>query len=619
MRSGNNYLTKTAGGTLAPAGANTYTGGTVIDDGTLKLENNYALGVVPSSNGLLVNGGAQLDVNGCDINVGSVGLIDGSIHSSTAAALTATSFMLLNGTINVPLDGNAAPLLKGTLGAVTLSGDNGYTGLTTLYAGQLTFIGPDAWDPILNGGGADIQDGKIVLDYNYSGGTTPAASGPAGSHRQLQRRGRGVHVRPIFSSTATNSTGLGRTDNTWYTPNQLTIARAMYGDADLNGAVGSSDLSILFTNFGRSGMTWSQGDFDYNGVVGSSDMSILFSHFGSSPTGLPPKVAGIYRLGSGETTSNSVQFVVVFSEPVTGVDTDTFTDFALAESGTTGAIASVVDSSPSHAVYMVTVNDVYGNGTLGLNLIDNDTILDTDNMPLVGNGTADGSFTGEVYTITAGPAVPSDLTATAISTTQIDLSWMDGDTSQTGYQIDKSTDGGTTWIPLATINNANTKSYSDTGLAEGTPYYYRVQAIDAVAGSDYATTAAAPLLATPTLLQFTSTGISGSAVYLQWTDNSANESGYSIQQLVDGDWQEIGWTDADATSTTVENDFPPSTETEFSGASVVELDQFRSVEHCRGRARGLAIRADRIDGRNRLGHGIRPLLVRLDWRNQLLH
>ena len=174
--SGNNYLTKTGAGTLVLAGANTYAGGTVIDDGTLKLENNYALGVVPSSNGLLVNGGTQLDVNGCDINVGGVGLIDGSIHSSTAAALTATSFMLLNGTIDVPLDGNAAPLLKGTLGAVTLSGDNGYTGLTTLYAGQLTFIGPDAWNPILNGGGADIQDGKIVLDYNYTGGTTPAAT-----------------------------------------------------------------------------------------------------------------------------------------------------------------------------------------------------------------------------------------------------------------------------------------------------------------------------------------------------------------------------------------------------------------------------------------------------------
>ena len=39
-------------------------------------------------------------------------------------------------------------------------------------------------------------------------------------------------------------------------------------------------------------MTWSQGDFDYNGVVGSTDIEHLFSHFGSSPTGLPPKVAG---------------------------------------------------------------------------------------------------------------------------------------------------------------------------------------------------------------------------------------------------------------------------------------------------------------------------------------
>ena len=41
-----------------------------------------------------------------------------------------------------------------------------------------------------------------------------------------------------------------------------------------------------------------------------------------------------------------------------------------------------------------------GDGTLGLNLVDNDTIVDTSNRKLVGTGTnTDGSFTGQVFTI----------------------------------------------------------------------------------------------------------------------------------------------------------------------------------------------------------------------------
>ena len=88
-----------------------------------------------------------------------------------------------------------------------------------------------------------------------------------------------------------------------------------------------------------------------------------------------------------------------------------------------------------------------------------------------------------------------------------------------------------------------------------------MQAFDAVASSDYATTAAAPFLAAPTGLQVTA--ISGSAVHLQWVDNSANESGYSILELVHGDWLEIGEADPNATRGTAEGTFEPSTEYSF--------------------------------------------------------
>ena len=98
--------------------------------------------------------------------------------------------------------------------------------------------------------------------------------------------------------------------------------------------------------------------------------------------------------------------------------------------------------------------------------------------------------------------------------------------------------------------------YDDTGLAQGTLYYYDVQAANGVGSNSAAT-----FLATPTALQVTA--ISGSAVSLQWVGNSADESGYSVEQLTGAQWQEIAWTDPDATTATVEGTFEPLTEYAF--------------------------------------------------------
>ncbi len=294
--SGSNYLTKDGSGTLTLSGTNSYSGGTVIDDGTLSVGNAAAL--VQCGNGLLVNGsGAVLDLNGNSITVGQVGLIDGSIINSSQApaTLTGSEYVVLNGSIiNVPLGGNNAPLLKGTTGAVTLSGANAYTGLTTVYAGTLQLDGPNAWNPVLNGGGADVQDGKLVLDYSGNLSSDPASTVQAdldASHA----------VNPMFSSgkiysstAATTSTDVGCADNT--TSHQVTIARAAPGDANLDGVVGLADLNILLNHYGLTGQIWGAGDFNYDGTVNLNDMNILLNHYGQTVSGLPPQVLAIDRL-----------------------------------------------------------------------------------------------------------------------------------------------------------------------------------------------------------------------------------------------------------------------------------------------------------------------------------
>jgi hypothetical protein len=73
-------------------------------------------------------------------------------------------------------------------------------------------------------------------------------------------------------------------------------------------------------------------------------------------------------------------------------------DFVLSASGVSEAgIASI---SGAGSVYIVTVNTGNGNGTLRLDLTDDDSILDTAGLPLGGTGIGNANFAaGETYTI----------------------------------------------------------------------------------------------------------------------------------------------------------------------------------------------------------------------------
>ena len=101
----------------------------------------------------------------------------------------------------------------------------------------------------------------------------------------------------------------------------------------------------------------------------------------------------------------TVHWTVTFNQSVTGVDA---TDFQLV---TTGDAAATLDSSVtgSGSTYAVSASVTAGsNGaTVGLDLVDDDTIVDAGNVPLGGTGTGNGDFTGEVYTFgTAAVAAP---------------------------------------------------------------------------------------------------------------------------------------------------------------------------------------------------------------------
>lgn len=144
---------------------------------------------------------------------------------------------------------------------------------------------------------------------------------------------------------------------------------------------------------------------------------------------------------------------------------------------------------------------------------------------------------------------PTALAAAVISTSRVDLSWADNATNETGYRVERSTDG-TNWSVLAGGVAANATSYSDTTAAAGTTYHYRVQAFNASASSDYSNSATATTSqdapAAPAGL--TATAASASRIDLRWND-VAGEASYRVERSTNGTtWAAVGTTGANATT-----------------------------------------------------------------------
>ncbi len=84
-------------------------------------------------------------------------------------------------------------------------------------------------------------------------------------------------------------------------------------------------------------------------------------------------------------------------------------------------------------------------------------------------------------TITVVPLPPSNLTGTVASTTQINLSWTDNSTNETGFKIERKTGSGVYAVVGTTATDITT--FSDTGLTPNTTYTYRVYSNNAVGNS----------------------------------------------------------------------------------------------------------------------------------------
>jgi hypothetical protein len=104
--------------------------------------------------------------------------------------------------------------------------------------------------------------------------------------------------------------------------------------------------------------------------------------------------------------------------------------------------------------------------------------------------------TGNPSCLSAGLAAPSNLTATAISSSQINLAWQDNTPDETGFVVESKAGLGGTWSQVGTAG-PNATTFNITGLASNTTYLFRVQATGAGGPSSYSNEASATTLLSP--------------------------------------------------------------------------------------------------------------------------
>lgn len=150
-------LNKTGTGTLVLSGANTYSGGTTILAGTVRLG---AADRLLNTGVITVNGGT-FDLQTFSETVGVVTISSGSIIGS--GTLTGSAYNFEAGSVSAALNGTAG-LTKTTAGTVTLSGTNTYSGGTTINGGTVVItssanLGAVSGGVTLNAGTLEIATG----------------------------------------------------------------------------------------------------------------------------------------------------------------------------------------------------------------------------------------------------------------------------------------------------------------------------------------------------------------------------------------------------------------------------------------------------------------------------
>lgn len=145
------------------------------------------------------------------------------------------------------------------------------------------------------------------------------------------------------------------------------------------------------------------------------------------------------------------------------------------------------------------------------------------------NETADTVAAFRTISISA-PAAPSSLSASALSADSVRLVWADNSIDEAGLKVERS-GNGVEFVEIATLA-AGTTAFTDTGLTPRMTYWYRVQAFNSAAHSEFSATVSLTMPDVPPAPPADVTALNngdGSAT-VSWIDASANETGFEARR-----------------------------------------------------------------------------------------
>lgn len=399
--------------------------------------------VVPGNNYTVTIGAGGAGQTG---GVGTCGTAGGASWFGSVATVLAAGGAPGCGSTGTPPPGGAGGAAAASVGTTRFDGGNGGIGRNSNPSGQggpggssagtagAGTSGGDPWTTMVAapppaGGGIGGDGGDVGLNGSTAGGY---GGGGGGSGEGVGRVGgsgaNGLLIvtytvpASVLSVDCVGACTTGAASVSWTVTFSEAVAGVSGGNFDLvNSGLGGAPAITSVTG---GGAVWTVSASTGTGsgtlelhVANSTGVTPALSYlpftagqaFNIDRTA--PTVSSIARADPSPTALASVSWTVTFSESVTGVDA---ADFALVQSGGVSG-ASITLVSGSGATWTVTASTGAGNGSLRLDLADDDSIVDVVGIPLGGAGAGNGDFTGEAYSI----AKPVTVTASPTACTSV--------------------------------------------------------------------------------------------------------------------------------------------------------------------------------------------------------
>jgi hypothetical protein len=186
-------------------------------------------------------------------------------------------------------------------------------------------------------------------------------------------------------------------------------------------------------------------------------------------------------------------------------------------------------------VVSATAGGVFGNGASNRPALDNAATKVAFHSAASNLVSGDSNGATDIFVADIAipaPAAPSNLVATTLTSTSIQLDWTDNSPDETGFRVERRV-GMAAFATVANLG-ANVTTFTNTGLTANTTYDYRVFAVNVAGDSPASNTASATTnpLGAPSGL--TAAAFNSFRVDLAWVDNATGEDGFDIFASQDG-------------------------------------------------------------------------------------